>query len=218
MAITGILLFGWCIRIAAKHLHKWLLCFWEVTATEDVAVCNGDNLFTNIVVRWPGSTHDAFIWNNCKCVRKIEEMNLQNTWILGDSAYPLKPYLLTPLPTANTEAERRFNVAHKRTRCVIERTFGIWKMKFRCLHKSGGYMTYTPIKCAKIITAVAVLHNMCISRNLPLIDDNVNHEDDDNDSDVNGDDNNENNRENNNNDDGRQVRDNLIREMFSHAS
>ncbi|XP_060564401.1 putative nuclease HARBI1 [Ruditapes philippinarum] len=80
------------------------------------------------------------------------------------------------------------------------------------------YVTRKGYHAINVQAVFAVLHNMCISRNLPLIDDKINHEDDDNDSDVNGDDNNENYRENNNNDDGRQVRDNLIREMFSHAS
>ncbi|XP_052818064.1 putative nuclease HARBI1 [Mya arenaria] len=142
-----------------------------------------------------------------------DELDLQNTWLLGDSAYLLRKYLLKPLPTANTEAERRYNVAHKHTRCLIERTFGIWKMRFRCLHKSGGYMTYTPVKCAKIITAVAVLHNICVSRNLPFIDDNDDRVDD-NDNDNKGDDNDGNDGENNN-EDGRQTRNNLIRETFS---
>lgn len=76
-------------------------------------------------------------------------------------------------------------------------------------------MTYTPVKCAKIITAVAVLRNICVSRNLSLIDNDDDRDDDDNDNDINGEDNNENNRGNYNNEDGRLTRSNLIREMFS---
>ncbi|WAR03917.1 HARB1-like protein [Mya arenaria] len=34
-------------------------------------ICSADNLFINIVVRWPESTHDSFIWNSCECVRMM---------------------------------------------------------------------------------------------------------------------------------------------------
>ncbi|KAM4693060.1 putative nuclease HARBI1 [Discoglossus pictus] len=38
------------------------------------------------------------------------------------------------------------NAAHARTRNVIERTFGLLKMRFRCLHSTGGALQYTPGK------------------------------------------------------------------------
>ena len=44
-------------------------------------------------------------------------------------------------------------------------------MRFRCLHKTGGCLTYRPAMCCKIILAVGVLHNMCISNNVPLPED-----------------------------------------------
>ena len=43
--------------------------------------------FTNIVVKWPGSTHDSFILNNSG---KPDVMTGINGWLLGDSGYALK--------------------------------------------------------------------------------------------------------------------------------
>lgn len=44
-----------------------------------------------------------------------------NRWMLGDSAYPSRPYLLTPLPNPTTGGEHRYNEAHINTRNTIER-------------------------------------------------------------------------------------------------
>jgi len=87
--------------------------------------------------------------------------------IEGDSAYPLEPYLMTPLSVATTAAERAYNDAHAKTRVVIERSFGLLKSRFRCLDKSGGTLLYSAEKACQLVTACAVLHNFAISRRIP---------------------------------------------------
>lgn len=88
--------------------------------------------------------------------------------MVGDSGYPCEPHLLTPFTQPTTQPEERYNRSHKRTRTIIEQTFGILKSRFRCLHKSGGSLQYNPEKCGKIIMACMYLHNMCVKRRLPL--------------------------------------------------
>lgn len=131
-----------------KHLYVTLKGFHALNIQ---GICDANNLFLNLVVRFPGSTHDAFIWNSSSVSRYLEEQQFPSTWLLGNSAYPLKPYLLTPFQNPVTPGERRYNTAYKRSRSTIERTYGIWKSHFRCLHKSSGHLMYTPFKCVRII-------------------------------------------------------------------
>ena len=41
---------------------------------------------------------------------------------------------MTPILKPKNAGEVRYNTAHRRTRCVIERCFGLLKRRFPCLH------------------------------------------------------------------------------------
>ena len=66
------------------------------------------------------------------------------------------------------EGSRRYTDSHCRTRQCIERSFGVLKQRFKCMHHDGGDITYSPQKACKIIAASMILHNMCINAGLPL--------------------------------------------------
>ena len=68
----------------------------------------------------------------------------------------------------STQPQRKYQKAHTKTQNTIERAFGLWKARFRCLDVSGGALQFEPSRCCTIITATAVLHNMCIFDNTPL--------------------------------------------------
>lgn len=82
------------------------------------------------MVRWPGGTHDAFILQQSALYRYMEA-NQGQGWLLGDSGYPLKVWLITPLGNPSTPQEERFQKAHCKTRNVVERAFGVLKQRFR---------------------------------------------------------------------------------------
>lgn len=97
---------------------------------------------------------------------------------IGDSGYPLRTWLLTPLenePPANTP-EYNYNNAHKTTRNTIERCNGVLKMRFRCLLKER-VLHYKPVVACRIINSCVVLHNMCMEYNIPLVENNNQNED-----------------------------------------
>ncbi|CAK1599914.1 unnamed protein product [Parnassius mnemosyne] len=89
------------------------------------AICDADLKFMNVIARWPGSTHDATIFNNSILRAQCDAGLFGNRWMLGDSAYPNRPYLLTPLINPVTEAEQRYNEAHIKTRNIIERNHNL---------------------------------------------------------------------------------------------
>ncbi|XP_062592632.1 putative nuclease HARBI1 [Saccostrea cucullata] len=93
-----------------------------------MAVCDSSTKFTNIVVRCPGSSHDAFVWTNSSLSDLFENGGIRRGWLLGDSAYPLKKYLMTPVLNPSNHRELAYNDAHAKTRNPIERSFGVLKI------------------------------------------------------------------------------------------
>jgi hypothetical protein len=52
--------------------------------------------FLNVVATWLGGTHDAFMWSNSGLSEMFENGTIITGWLLGDSGYPLRPWLMTP--------------------------------------------------------------------------------------------------------------------------
>ncbi|CAC5362618.1 HARBI1 [Mytilus coruscus] len=117
--------------------------------------------FTNVVVRWPGSTHDAFILQQSALYRHMDT-NLNAGWLLGDSGYPLKVWLITPLANPSNPQEQRFNNSHCKTRNINRDS------KNKCLHKTGGALSYRPERSTNIIETCFRLHNLAVEKNIPL--------------------------------------------------
>ncbi|XP_029348450.1 putative nuclease HARBI1 [Acyrthosiphon pisum] len=117
----------------------------------------------NVNAKFPGSTHDSHIWK-----MSLVRNHLSNTyrrdheWLLGDSGYPLEPWLLTPFNNpGDGSPESRFNVKFTSARSVVERAIGMLKGRWRCLCKQR-MLHYKPTIASKIINACAVFHNICI--------------------------------------------------------
>lgn len=63
---------------------------------------------------------------------------------LGDSGYPLLPFLMTPkLNQPPRSPGALYTDAHVRARCSVERTIGVLKGRWRCLRKERG-LHYSP--------------------------------------------------------------------------
>ncbi|GBN64757.1 Putative nuclease HARBI1 [Araneus ventricosus] len=120
----------------------------------------------NINAKYPGSTHDAFIWRHSAIRNALLANNEASSWLIGDAAYPLKPWLMTPISNADEDSSSaRYNDAHTWARNTIERCNGLLKSRFRCCQRSR-QLHYSPEKAGLIINACAVLHNICIHYNV----------------------------------------------------
>lgn len=133
------------------------------------AVCDYKRKFINMVVKHPGSAHDSFVLQDSSLWTHMEN-NPNVGFILGDSAYPCRKWLMTPLSNADRQSEKRYNYAHKRTRVLIENTFGVWKRRFAVLNTPN---RRSLCNVARDIRATAILHNYAIMRNDPIPEDAV---------------------------------------------
>ena len=135
-------------------------------------VVNADSQFINIVAKWPGSSHDSRVLKESEIFRHLEQYNIDG-YLLGDSGYPCKKFLLTPYFQPQSRQEIRYNRSHKVTRCGVEHTIGQWKRRFHCLHSE---IRLLPKITCRVIISCGVLHNIAKTNNIPLNDD----EEDDN--------------------------------------
>ncbi|KAJ8953857.1 hypothetical protein NQ314_007197 [Rhamnusium bicolor] len=56
--------------------------------------------------------------------------NGELSWLIGDSGYPLQPFLMVPFQNPQEDSpQHRFNFAHIRARNCVERCIGILKMR-----------------------------------------------------------------------------------------
>ena len=137
------------------------------------AVCENDTFITNIVARWPGSTHNSRIFDNSNIADKLRDGAIDGI-LVGDSVYACRAYLMTPILKPKNAEEVRYNTAHRRTRCVIERCFGLLKRRFSCLHLG---LRIALTNTLVIIVATAVLHNFALMHREQDFDEDIKNED-----------------------------------------
>jgi hypothetical protein len=131
-------------------------------------ICREDLRFIDCVAGWPGSCHDARVLKNTD----IWDNGLEacgNGHFLGDGAYPLRSWLLTPYRDTGhlTPQQRNYNYRHSSTRVTIERAFGCLKGRFRRLR----YLETSDLKTSvEIIILCCIIHNICILNNEDIQD------------------------------------------------
>jgi hypothetical protein len=120
------------------------------------AIVNHKGIFTNYLIGWPGSVHDARVYTNSLFYTNRNEFIKDDDVILGDSAYPISSFLISPFRTPQTQKQKDFNYIHSKHRIVVEHAFGRLKARFVALQN----LNIKTIKLAVDLTDCAmILHN-----------------------------------------------------------
>ena len=139
-------------------------------------IVDASGAYLSVSTGFPGSMHDARVlrlsnfWSLAeeKRILTMPCMDINGTQIrpliLGDSAYPLKSWLMRPFQDngALTAARRHFNKELSKACIVVEHGFGQTKARWRCLDKRIDEDT---MKIPHTATACCVLQNICILMN-----------------------------------------------------
>nr|XP_020188490.2 uncharacterized protein LOC109774189 isoform X1 [Aegilops tauschii subsp. strangulata]XP_040260595.1 uncharacterized protein LOC109774189 isoform X1 [Aegilops tauschii subsp. strangulata] len=139
------------------------------TTQNVMAVCDFDMHFTYASIGQPGSMHDtSVLFHAIENDKAIFPHPPKGKYYLVDAGYPNRDGYLAPYkgeryhvpdfqrgapPTTPVE---KFNRLHSSKRNTIERTFGVWKMKWQILLKMPNYSIATQ---KMIVAATMTLHN-----------------------------------------------------------
>ena len=127
------------------------------------ACCDHEMFFTNCYCGWPGSVHDSRVLRNSdifySASNRHDDFFPNNSHLLGDAAYPLQTWIMTPYKDNGhlTEQQKTYNHLLSSTRMVIERAFALLKGQFRRLK----YVDIDKVDdIPKIVIVACVLHNI----------------------------------------------------------
>ena len=129
--------------------------------------------YLDISVGYPGSIHDSRVLSLSPIFDSISKKKVLmrptkllmgvnvGPLLLGDSAYPLSSFLVTPFNRKRkmTETQKAFNKKFCGMRSVVERGFGLTKNRWRITDKKNEQTLPNAIRS---ITAACVLHNFCL--------------------------------------------------------
>lgn len=141
-------------------------------------IIDSDMRFLNVNARYPGSTQDAFIWNNSLVFSVLErnfafenqENNIyRDSFLIGDLGYPLQPWLMIPVQnfTNDRVLEKKYNKTIRKVRNKNERGYAVLKNRFRCL-LGERKLRYSHENAANIIYACVTLHNFLLSNSFDI--------------------------------------------------
>ncbi|XP_023903578.1 protein ALP1-like [Quercus suber] len=126
-----------------------------------MAAYDFDMLFTFALPGWKGAAHDTHIF--------LDTIRKQGKYYVVDSGYPMVKGYLAPYKGISYHLQdfrrrggsprtryENFNYAHPSLRCVIERTFGVWKNTWRIIRNMPSFPFHIQIL---IVSATMTLHN-----------------------------------------------------------
>lgn len=148
------------IRAPAHKVKSTYVNRHHQTALTLQGICDANKRFIDVFTGTSSKMHDSRIFSYSFISKEIPIKCGQRFHILGDAAYPLSTYLITPYRGYEmTEAQRNFNKKFSATRVLIENSFGLLKGRFRQLIQLD---FHTVERASRFILSCCVLHNLCI--------------------------------------------------------
>lgn len=139
------------------------------------AVVDPDMRFRDLITGWPGKMKDSLVFENsnfyklCQMGERLNGKKLRlpdgseiREYIIGDSGYPLLPYLVVPYEgkELSEPAKVDFNKRHFATRMVAQRALARLKDMWRIIQ--GLMWRPDKHKLPRIIMVCCLLHNIVI--------------------------------------------------------
>ena len=119
-------------------------------------------LFWDFDIGWTSLMHDANLWARTAIGQYCEAGKLWPYTLVGDVAYPCRPWMLAPFKGHKdglSREEYHWNFVQSSTRMCVERAFGMLKGRWRILLKRVDvHLKNVP----DLVSTCLVLHNMCI--------------------------------------------------------
>lgn len=152
------------------------------------ALVDSEGKFVDVSAGWPGNMKAETILHQTKLFSAAEESremlngpsyrtsdgNLIPQYILGDSCFPLLPWLLTPYVRSNEEedsfgtAQREFNAAHDRAKGLVDTAFARVRARWQLVAESWKErIEILPF----MIVSSCLMHNFLIKCGEPIPDD-----------------------------------------------
>ncbi|KAD6455086.1 hypothetical protein E3N88_09792 [Mikania micrantha] len=126
-------------------------------------------LFTDICIGYPGSMSDEQIFEKSALSRRSTLGMLENSWVVGNSGYSLKDWILVPYTQQNlTWGQHVFNQKVNELQMIAKDAFMRLKGRWGCLQKR------TEVKLQElpmVLGACCVLHNICETYNEEMDED-----------------------------------------------
>lgn len=124
-------------------------------------ICDAKLRFLDIYTGVPSKIHDSRVFKMSFISNEIANICGSQYHLLGDAAYPIREYLLTPYRDYGKlqSCEREYNLRFSQTRVRIENAFGMLKSRFRQIMRLDFHEIAT---MAKFVLACCTLHNLCI--------------------------------------------------------
>ncbi|XP_049610765.1 putative nuclease HARBI1 [Syngnathus scovelli] len=165
--LTGILGVLDCVQVAIKAPNSEDSSYVNKKGFHSIGcqlVCDARGLLLSAETHWPGGLKGVDVLERSALFKELQE--IEEGYLLGDSRYPLRKWLMTPVDCPESPAEFGYNLAHTATHEIVDRTFRAIQTRFRCLDGTKGYLQYSPERSASIVLACCVLHNASLQSGL----------------------------------------------------